>query len=156
CRGRKTRGAEVLERGEQLTVEQLQTALEQLLLGERVADLHRWALRFVALAELGAGKHRRAADAVAAGERAQQQHDIADADGGARGQALVWCKPDAHRVDETVLFVASLEVDLASDRRHPDRVSVMADPGDRALEQVARAGRPGGLTEPQRVEHRDR
>ena len=38
-----------------------------------------------AVAELGAGQHRGAADAVAAGERAEQDHEVADA----RGPALV-------------------------------------------------------------------
>ena len=64
-------GAEVLERDEQLAVEQLEAALEQLLLGERVADLDRRALGLVALAELGAREHRRAADPVAAGQSAR-------------------------------------------------------------------------------------
>ena len=47
---------EVLERDEQLAVEQLEAALEQLLLRERIADLDRRALGLVALAELGAGR----------------------------------------------------------------------------------------------------
>ena len=55
-------------------VEQLQRALEQLLLLERVADLHRRALVGVRVAELGAGQHRRAADPVAPRARAEQ-HD---------------------------------------------------------------------------------
>ncbi len=65
-------------------------------------------------------------------------------------------QPHAHRVDQTILLVAGLEVDLAADRGHPDRVAVVADSGDHALEQVARAPRSGRLAEPQRVEHGDR
>jgi hypothetical protein len=64
-------------------------------------------------------------------------------------------QPDAHRVDQAVLLVGRLEVDLAADGRHADRVAVMADPGDRAVQQVARA-LAGRLTEAQRVEDRDR
>ena len=64
-------------------------------------------------------------------------------------------EPDAHRVDEAVLLVGSLEVDLAADGRDPDRVAVVADAGDDVVEQVARALRVE-LAEAQRVEHRDR
>ena len=35
--------------------------------------------------------------------------------------------PDAHRVDQAVVLVGRLEVDLAADGRHPDRVAVVAD-----------------------------
>ena len=65
-------------------------------------------------------------------------------------------KSEAHRVDQAVVLVAGLEVDLAADRRHPDRVAVVADPADGVLEQVARASRLRHLAEAQRVEHRDR
>ena len=86
-RGGQAGGAEVLQRDEQLAVEQLQAALEQLLLGERVADLDRRALGRVALAELGAGQHRGAADPVAAGQRAEQHEHVARAGRGASGSA---------------------------------------------------------------------
>ena len=86
-RGGQPGRAEVLERDEQLAVEQLQAALEQLLLGERVADLDRRALGLVALAELGAGEHRRAADPVAAGQRAEQHEHVARPGGGGCGSA---------------------------------------------------------------------
>ena len=76
---------------------------------------------------------------------------------GAADQPLVRRQPEAHRVDQAVLLVAVLEVDLAADRRHADRVAVVADPGDGA----ARAGSASApsvrrLAEAQRVEHRDR
>ena len=89
-------------------------------------------------------------------ERPEQHDDVARPGGGAADQPLVRREPEAHRVDQAVLLVAVLEVDLAADRRHPDRVAVVADPGDGALEQVARALRRRGLAEAQRVEHRDR
>ena len=53
------------------------------------------------------------------------------------------------------MLVGRLEVDLAADRRHPDRVAVVADPAHRAVEQEARALRVE-LAEAQRVEDRDR
>ena len=56
--------------------------------------------------------------------------------------------------------VGRLEVDLAADRGDADRVAVVADPGYRPVEQIPGALGPGsvtdGLTEAQRVEHRDR
>ena len=75
---------------------------------------------------------------------------------GGADQALARREPEAHRVDQAVLLVALLEVDLAADRGHADRVAVVADPGDGVLEQVARALGRGRLAEAQRVEHRDR
>ena len=135
--------------------EQLQAALEQLRLLEGVADLHGRALRLVALAELGRGEHRGAADPVAAG-RGAHQHDRVAAPGGGGADHLVGARQaDAHRVDQAVVLVGRLEVDLAADRRHPDRVAVVADPAHRAVEQVARA-LGVELAEAQRVEHRDR
>ena len=53
------------------------------------------------------------------------------------------------------MLVGLLEVDLAADVRHPDRVAVVADPAHGAVEQVARADRVE-LAEAQRVEDRDR
>ena len=136
--------------------EQLERALEQLLLLERIADLDGRALRGVELVELGRREHRRAADAVAAGARAEQQHDVADPGGRRADQVVLLDQPQAHRVDEAVCLVGVLEVDLAADGGDADRVAVVADAGDRLLEQVARARRPRDLAEAQRVEDRDR
>ena len=109
----------------------------------------------VALVELRAGEHRGAADAVAAGARAEQHQLVADAGRGAADQPLRGRDAEAHRVDQAVVLVRPLEVDLAADGRHADRVAVVADAADGAVEQVARARRVE-LAEAQRVEHRDR
>ena len=148
--------AEVLQRDEQPALEQLERALEQLLLLERVADLDGRALGGVELVELRARQHRRAADPVAARARAEQQHDVADARGRRADQVVLLDQPEAHRVDEAVGLVGVLEVDLAADGRDADRVAVVADAGHRLLEQVARARRARDLAEAQRVEDRDR
>src|SRR5215212_5369068 len=63
--------------------------------------------------------------------------------------------PQAHGVDQAVLLVRTLEVDLAAHRRHADRVAVVADAGDDAVQQIARTCRVE-LAEAQRVQHRDR
>ena len=154
-RRRQPRRAEVLQRHEQPALEQLQRALQHLLLGERVADLDGRALVGVALAELGRGEHRGAADPVAAGRGAEQDERVADAGRRAADQPVGARQPERHRVDEAVLLVGLLEVELAADRRHADRVAVVADPADRVVEQVARARR-GRLAEAQRIEHGDR
>ena len=156
ARGREPGRAQVLERDEQPALEQLERALEQLLLLERVADLDRRALRGVELVELGRSQHRRAADAVAPRARTEQQHDVADARGRGADQVVLLDQPEAHRVDEAVLLVAVLEVDLAADGGDADRVAVVADARDRLLEQVARARAARDLAEAQRVEDRDR
>jgi hypothetical protein len=148
--------AEVLQRDEQPALEQLERALEQLLLLERVADLDGRALGGVELVELRRRQHRRAADPVAARARAEQQHDVADARGRRADQVVLLDQPEAHRVDEAVGLVGVLEVDLAADGAHADRVAVVADAGDRLLEQVARPRRARDLAEAQRVEDRDR
>ena len=121
------RRAEVLQRGQQLAVQQLETALHELRLLERVADLHGRALRLVLVRQLGARQHGRAADAVAAGARAEQHELVAHAGRRAADQPLARRQPHAHRVHQAVLLVGGLEVDLAADGRHADRVAVVAD-----------------------------
>ena len=109
----------------------------------------------VAFLELRRGQHAGAADAVAAGARAEQHDHVARPRGGGADQPLGRREADAHRVDEAVLLVRRLEVDLAADGRHADGVAVGGDAGHHALEQVARARRVE-VAEAQRVEHRDR
>ena len=158
-RGGEAGRAEVLQRDEQTLLEQLERALEQLLLLERVADLDGRAHLGVA-AELGRGEHRGATDPVAAGGGTEEDDDVPRSGGRAADEPVDRHEPEGHRVDEAVLLVGSLEVDLAADRRDADRVAVVADPRDGSLEQVAGPGRRvrGGadLAEAQRVEHGDR
>ena len=153
--GGQPRRAEVLQRDEQAAVEQLERALQELLLLEGVADLDGGALVGVVGAELRAGQDRRAADAVAPGRRAEEHDDVADAGRRGPGQAPARREPERHRVDEAVRLVGRLEVDLAADGRHADRVAVVPDAHDGVVEQVARA-RAGRLAEAQRVEDGDR
>ena len=112
-------------------------------------------LDVVALPQLGRREHRGSADAVAAGGGAEQDEQVARPGGGGADQPLARREPDAHRVDQAVLLVGALEVDLAADGRHADRVAVVADSRDRVVEQVARA-LARGIAEAQRVEHGDR
>ena len=148
--------AQVLQRGEQLAARAARgstRAASTPRTGRRSGRDGRLAI--VLLVELGGGEHRRAADPVAAGARAEQHEQVAHARGGAADQPLVRREPDAHRVDQAVVLVGGLEVDLAADGGHADRVAVVADARDGPVEQVARARRVE-LAEAQRVEHRDR
>ena len=76
-RGRQPGGAAVLERLDQPLLDQLDGDLDQLLAGERVADLHRGPLLGRALAELLAGEHAGAADPVSAGRGAVEDEQMA-------------------------------------------------------------------------------
>ena len=124
--------------------------LDQLLPGERVADLNRRPLLGTALGQVLAGQHAGAADAVAAGRRAVENDRVA---GPARARARHSVhreQPDAHRIDEAVVLVGRVEDRLAADGRDTARVAVVADALHGALEAVV--GRP----EAQPVEERDR
>ena len=68
----------------------------------------------------------------------------------------VSARPSAIALTRQFCSYGRLEVDLAADRRHADRVAVVPDAGHGVVEQVARAPRRVGLAEAQRVEHRDR
>ena len=88
--------------------------------------------------------------------RAEQHERVAGAGGRAAHQPLALAQAERHRVDQAVLLVRPLEVDLAADRRHADRVAVVADARDGAVEQVARAcagsGPPARRGSPKRSE----
>ena len=112
---------------ERAALQQLEAALQQPLLLERVADLHRRPLGGVVLVELGRREHRRPADAVAARARAHQHEQVAHPGRRAADQPVLARDAQAHRVHQAVLLVGALEVDLAAHRRHADRVAVVAD-----------------------------
>ena len=73
----QARGAAVLERFDEAALDELDGGLDQLLAGERVADLHGGALLGRLLAELLAREHGCAADPVAAGRRAVEDDERA-------------------------------------------------------------------------------
>src|SRR5205085_8938015 len=147
-RGGQAGGTEVLQGDEQPAVEQLERALEQLLLLEGISHLDRRPAVLAAVPavpELGGREHRGPADAVAAGRCAEQDDDVAGSRGGAADETLAPGEAQRHRVDEAVLLVGALEVDLASYGWNTDRVAVVRDAGDGAVEQVADAVAARGL-----------
>ncbi len=148
-------GAQVLQRAQRAALQQLQAALQELLLLERVADLHRRPLGRVVLVELGRCQHGRPADAVAAGARAHEHQQVAHPGRRAADEPVAAGDAQAHGVHEAVLLVGGLEVHLAANRWHADRVAVVPDARHGSVQQEPRA-RGLQLPEPQRVEHRDR
>ena len=129
-RGGDAGGAQVLQGDELAPAQQVQADLEQLLLGEGVAHLHRRPLLFEGLVELLAGQHARAADAVAARLGAEQDHVVADAGRRAAHDLVVADQAHGHGVHQAVAAVGVLEVHLA------------ADGGDAHAVAVARRCRP--------------
>ena len=147
-------GAHVLDRDHRAARHQFEAGLEQELLGEGVADLHRRPLLGGIFVEFGGG-HRRAVDAVASGLGAEIDHGQADA-GRLRVEDPVGPRDAGGKgVDQDVAVIAAVEIDLAADRRHAEGVAVVADAGDDARDEVARL-RVLGLAEAERIEGCDR
>ena len=149
-RGREPGGAAVLERLDQPLLDQLDGDLDQLLAGERVADLHRRPLLGRALAELLAREHACAADPVSAGRRAVEDEQMPGRPRLRARDALGRQQPDAHRVHQAVVRIGLVEERLAADGWDADPVAVGADSGHRSVERVP------GLAEAQPVEQRHR
>ena len=139
-RARDAGGAEILHADGEALVEQFETGLDQALLLERVAHLHRGSLRLRTLLEAGRREHAGPTDAVAAGGGPEQHREVALTLGLREHETLHRQHAEAEHVDERVLAVAVVEHDLAAHRGHADRVAVAADAGDHPFEQVAGAG----------------
>ena len=154
-RARDAGRAEVLDALDQVAREQLEAALDEHLLGERVAHLHRGALGGAAFGEGVGCEDRRPADAVAARARAEQHHLVAGALGVGEVQVLVAEHADRERVDERVRLVHRVEPRLAADVRQAEAVAVERDAADHAVHDARRVG-VGDLAEAQRVHDRDR
>ena len=130
-------------------LDEVERDLDQRLAAERIADLNRRPLLVGAL-EVLRGEHGRAADPVAAGERAVEDEKVADALRSRREDSLGGEEADAHRVHERVRRVRLVERAFAADVGHADAVPVVADPCDGAPEV------PVGRAEAQPVEERNR
>ena len=101
------------------------------------------------------GQHRDAADAVAAGAGAVQDHLVAGAGRLGEVDLLVPHHADAERVDQRVAGVRRVEDRLAADVRQAEAVAVAADARDDPGQHPVGVG---GVERPeaQRVHHRDR
>ena len=144
--------AEVLDALHQTGVQYLEGGLDEELLHERVADLHARALGWAALTERLGGQHRHPTDAIAAGARAVQDNEIADALRAREVNILMPHRTDAQRIHQGITGVARVEDDLTADIRQAQAVAVAADAGDDAGEHAAGI-RGVGRAEPERVHH---
>ncbi|MGX1156045.1 hypothetical protein RKD39_003623 [Streptomyces albogriseolus] len=151
----QTGRAEVLNADDELLLERLQGALDEQLLLEGVADLHRGALRRLGVVEGLRGEDGRAADAVAAGPGAVQDDLVARAGRLGEVDVLVPHDADGTGVDQRVALVAGVEDDLAADVGQAQAVAVAADAGDHAGQDALGVG-VVGRAEAQRVHDRDR
>ena len=154
-RARDAGGAEVLDRLDQVALVQLEAALDEHLLGERVADLHRGALGRAAVGERVGGEDGCPADAVAAGAGAEQHDLIACAARIGELEVLVAEDADRERVDERVALVDGVEDGLAADVGQAQAVAVERDAGDDAVHDPRGVG-VVDRAEAQLVHDRDR
>ncbi len=150
------RAAEVLDGDDKSALEQLQAGFDENLLGERVADLHRWsARRSTTLVEGRRRQHRHPADAVPAGLRTEQDDRVADS---GRSRSLYPSDrhhPHAQGVDQRVPQIRRIEDDFPADRRQAQAVAVAADARDHPGQHPRRVGCVG-IAEPERVQDGDR
>ena len=151
----QARAAQVLDTGDQPCGEELEGALDEQLLHERVAHLDTRSLGRSSRIEGLRREHADSADAVAAGRRAVQDHQVADAARLGQVQVLVPKHADAERVDERVAEIGLVEDGLAADVRQPEAVAVATDAGH---DPGHHAVGVGGVerSEAERVHHRDR
>ena len=154
-RARDAGRPQVLDALDEVAREQLEAALDEHLLGERVADLHGGALGGAALGERVGREDRRAADAVAAGARAEEHDLVARALGVGEVQVLMPQHADRERVHERVRLVDGVEPGLAADVRQAEAVAVEADARDDAVHDARGVGVVDGA-EAQRVHDGDR
>ena len=135
--------------------EDLQGRLDQELLRERVTHLHGRPLRGVLVAERRRGEDRRAADPVAPGGRAVQDHEVAGPRRRGSHDRVLADQPDRHDVDQRVALVRRVEDELAADRRDADAVAVAADAAHDPVDEVPRSG-IRRVAEAERIEDGDR
>src|SRR5262249_35268455 len=125
-------------------LEQLERALEQLLLLERVAHLYGRALLrggaavLITGGELGRGQDGGTADPVASRGGAEQDDNVPHPGRRASHEPLTRREPERHRVHKAVVRKGRLEVPPAARRGHAGRVPVMGDTRHGPVEQVAR------------------
>src|SRR5207247_568865 len=116
--------------------------LEEELLRERVAHLHRRPLLLAGRVERGRGEEARAVDAVAAGARADVDDGVADPRGARPEEAIGRRDAEREGVHQDVVVVARVEGDLAAHGGDANRIAIVPNAGHHTLHQV---GRPGAV-----------
>jgi hypothetical protein len=135
-RASETGGAHVLNSGDGVGGEQLETGFERSFLAEGIANLHCRPILLRFLGEVTRGE-RGARQSITPGLGADVENWIPDPLRGAAGDLLVPQHAEAEDIHQRVAVVTFVEVDLAADRGNTDAVSVMCDAGDHAREKPA-------------------
>ena len=146
--------AHVLDPHHRAGPERLEARLEEELLGERVAHLDGGAPLGRGLVE-GLRRHGRPVDAVAARLGADVEEGVPHPVGPRPVDAVRPHQAQAQDVHQRVPRVLRREGHLAADRRAPEAVAVVGDPGDDPAEKEPRP-RLVDRSEAERVEERDR
>ena len=154
CAG-NTRSAQVLDTLNHGALEQLQAALNQNLLSEGVAHLNGGTLRGLGVVEGLRSQHRRTADAVATGARTEEDNLVAHARCVRQADVLVTHNAHSQRVDQRVCLVAGVELNLATDVRQAQGVTVATDTGNHAANHASGVG-VINRAETQRIHHSNR
>ncbi len=126
----------VLDAGDRVCLEELETGLHEELLGEGITHLHRRTLLLRLVGGELLGGHRRAVNAVAARLRADVDDGVSGALGAPEEDAVGADDAEVHDVDEDVAVVALVERGLAAERRNADAVAVARDPAHHAVDEV--------------------
>ncbi len=79
-------------------------------------------------------------NAVATGFRANIYNWQVDASGGRVEDAVGPSQTDAHRVDENIVIVLSVEIHFAANRRYANAITIAADSGHNTTDQMAGLG----------------
>src|SRR6266581_1585556 len=115
---------------------ELEARLEQELLRERVAHLHRGPLLLAGRVERGRGEEARTVDAVAPGARADVDDRVSRPRGARAEEAVGGRDAEREGVHQDVVVVARVEVELAAHGGDTDAIPVMSNAGHHALHQV--------------------
>ena len=159
--GQLTRGAgdagaaEVLDALDQPSTQHFQGAFDQEFLHERIAHLHARPLGGAFVVERFRGENRHTADAVAAGSRPVQHHQVADTLRARQMYVLMAHRTDAQRVHQRIAGVGVVENDLPTDVGQAQTVAITADTGDHTREHALGVGGIG-RSETQGIHDRER
>ena len=129
-------GAKVLDALNDIGRKEFEAALDEHLLHEGVAHLHRGALGGHAVFKGLRGKDRGAADAVATRTRAKEHHLVTNASGLGKVDLLVLHHTHAQRIDEGIALIRGIKRRSATDIWQAERVAVAADSRHHAVDDA--------------------
>ena len=154
-RARNPGSAEILNTLDEAGVQHFECALDEQLLHERIAHLHRWALRGTIGVKRFGREDGDPADAITAGGCAVEDDAIADSTRLCEMEICMLHGADAQCIHERVPEVTRIEDDFTADVREAKAVAVSANAGNHARQHASRV-RGIERPEPQWIHHRNR